>query len=295
MKSTGWIIAVLGLAAAVAAYALLHRTERGEKEATLHVSPAVRDASSPPALSPMVETSWPEAGDATAASVGPAHPGSAVVAIPAEAAAVATAKAPVRISVNEVLATVNGAAITLGDLMPARPGEGEQSMSAEDYAYWLNDAIRRQLIHQVARARGIVLSETQRASVSAIRARHAADLASFRQQGLTWTSVTKEQIDFEVGRAEAILLEQNLLAREGCPPLQPSQEQVEAYYAAHRGEYGELPADPAQRAAAWQKIHQAIRQKLDPEYVSAYLACQDRKLAELKAGMSVVVIKPPPS
>ena len=198
----------------------------------------------------------------------------------------------IRIAPNEILATVNGADISLQDLIPLKPGQGAATLSREDYAYRLNEAIERRLVAQSAAQQGIVLTAGQQQNVEAIRSRHLADIEAYRQQGATWTSVTEEQIEFEAARAAAILLQQNLMAKAGAPPLQPSQEQIGDYYQAHRAELGELPEDPDQRNAAWQKIQLEIRRILDPQLQAEHLAWREKFLTGLKSSANINIVTP---
>lgn len=250
------------------------------------VVPATAPIASPPSVAEATPPAHPHA-DEVNAPVADAH-------MHAEPALAAGPPPPaVEIAATEVLASVNGMAITLADLVPVRAGEAKQTLSTRDYGLLLNAAIERQVVAQAARAEGIVLTPAQEANVDGVRRQHHADIEANRQQGLTWTSVTDAQIEFEADRAAAILLKQNVLAEAGAPPLQPPYAAVEAHYQANPARYAPLPEEPAAREAAWQEIYMQIRQELDPLYLDAYLAWEKQYLDGLKSNANVVVVRPP--
>src|SRR5262249_35621053 len=78
----------------------------------------------------------------------------------------------VRVHADQVLATVNGVAISLKDLAPLDTAQGatDQLMSPEMYEFLLNRAIDREVTIQTARAQGLELSAEQRQQLDQMRA-----------------------------------------------------------------------------------------------------------------------------
>lgn len=123
-----------------------------------------------------------------------------------------------RVASGRTLATVNGVRITLRHLVPlAGEGPVTRSMTPEEYQHRLDRAVETELVLQAARDRNIGLTPEQERRVAEVRARRAAEIAAARSKGLQWTSLTREQIEFEVEQTKAALLRQNLLARSGGP------------------------------------------------------------------------------
>lgn len=79
-----------------------------------------------------------------------------------------------RVKGGAVLATVNGTAIELKDLLPLPPEkEGtEHIVSAERYAFLLDRAVDREITLQNARAQHMDLTESQREQLAKLRARN---------------------------------------------------------------------------------------------------------------------------
>lgn len=130
----------------------------------------------------------------------------------------------VRVRADQVLAMVNNIPITLKDLVPLTPGDtsSEQSMEADIYKARLDRAIEAELTFQAARSKNVSLNDEQQQRLQQIRDRHAADIQSYRDQGMMWTSVTAQQIGFEARMTSALLLQQNLVAQTaGVSPDQP--------------------------------------------------------------------------
>ena len=130
----------------------------------------------------------------------------------------------VRVRADQVLAMVNNIPITLKDLVPLTPSDtsSEQSMEPDIYKARLDRAIEAELTFQAARSKNVSLNDGQEQRLQQIRDRHAADIQSSRDQGLMWTSVTAEQIDFEARMTSALLLQQNLVVQTaGVSPDQP--------------------------------------------------------------------------
>ena len=118
----------------------------------------------------------------------------------------------VRIWADQVLAKVNEQAILLQHLVPLQPDEPEQAMTLEQYESRLNRAIEMELTFQAAAAQGVDLTPEQKQRVSGIAQKHETTLRGYQKEGITWSSVTPEQLEFEKRCTSALLLQQNLVA-----------------------------------------------------------------------------------
>ena len=196
----------------------------------------------------------------------------------------ATAQA-VRVKPGQVLATVNGVAITLKDLLPLPPEKAgtEQVLSAERYGFLLDRAIEREVAFQAARTQGVELSVTQRKRLEDMRTRSGE-----REPGVFDTvQQNPANTEFEVHDATALLLQAALAEKARVPSPHVTSAQVQAYYQQHQAEYGALPAEPAQRQAAWEKIDQDIRQKLAPQVQAEHQESFQKFLEQLKAAAQI--------
>ena len=130
----------------------------------------------------------------------------------------------VRIRADQVLAKVNDRAILLKDLVPVRADEQEQAMTSEDYESRLNRAIEMELTFQAAAAQAVNLTPEQKKRVDGLAQKHEATLQEYRKQGVTWSSITSAQLEFEKRLTSALLLQQHLVATEAqvAPASDPS-------------------------------------------------------------------------
>ena len=87
-------------------------------------------------------------------------------------------------------------------------------MTAEEFESRLNRAIEMELTFQAAVVRGVDLTPPQKKRVEGIAQKHQAALQEYRKQGVTWSSVTAVQVEFEKRLTSALLLQQNLVAKE---------------------------------------------------------------------------------
>lgn len=87
-------------------------------------------------------------------------------------------------------------------------------MTPEDYDSRLNRAIEMELTFQAAAAQGVDLTPEQKKRVDGVAQRHEATLQEYRKQGVTWSSVTPAQVEFEQRLTSALMLQQNLVAME---------------------------------------------------------------------------------
>jgi hypothetical protein len=139
------------------------------------------------------------------------------------------------IRADEVLATVNGKKIQLGDLVALPPNQTETLMTAEQYEFRLNRAIEMELTFQAAQARGLSLSQEQEQRLKKLAQDHQTTLHEYGQQGFSWSSVTPAQLDFEQRLTSALMLQQNLVAMETS--VAPSSDpDIQARYEQSRSE-----------------------------------------------------------
>jgi len=141
----------------------------------------------------------------------------------------------VRLRADQVLAKVNDQAILLKNLVPLRGDEQEQAMTPEEYQSRLNRAIEMELTFQAAAARAVDLTPEQKRRVEGIGQKHEATLREYQKQGVTWSSMTPAQLEFEQRLTSALMLQQNLVAMEAhvAPASDPS---VQARYEQARSE-----------------------------------------------------------
>ena len=131
-----------------------------------------------------------------------------------------------RVRADRVLAKVNGQAILLKHLVSLPPDVQEQAMTLAEYESRLNRAIEMELTFQSAAAQGVVLTPEQKKRVDGIAPKHEATLQEYRKQGVTWSSVTLAQVEFEQRLASALMLQQNLVAKEAnvAPASDPNAQ-----------------------------------------------------------------------
>lgn len=135
----------------------------------------------------------------------------------------------VRVRADRVLAKVNDQAILLADLVPLRPDEQEQAMTSEEYESRLNRAIEMELTFQAAAALGVDLTPEQKRRADGLAQKHEAAFQEYRKQGITWSSLTAAQLEFEKRLTSALMLQQNLVAKEAAV-LPSSDAGVQARY-----------------------------------------------------------------
>jgi hypothetical protein len=192
-----------------------------------------------------------------------------------------------RLRADRVLATVNGIPLTLRDLVPLSSTNGEQEIAPEAYQYFLDRAINRELIIQTAKAQGVTLTDAQGEQLA--RTRMAREQS---EPGLVGKlTVNAAQIEFESRDAAAFMLQTSLMARMGASPnVMP--EQVETFYRDHIAEFGELPADAAERQAAWQRIDIQIREQLANQTRSQYNKQLQQYMDALRQGARITMTPP---
>jgi hypothetical protein len=271
------IIAIVCVVFALIAAALLLRSGKEAAPTPAAESESAALSSTQPAPAP--ETPAPEPAPAPIVPTGPAI------------------QEPDRVLVraDNVLATVNGVAVEGRDvLLFGSAGQPEQELEPESYKALLDRAIERELIVQAAEARGITLQADQEAQLDQVRrtvmAREGGD-PNARYMNVQGT--LEEQAAFEVKSAQAMLLRNAMLAQAGHALPYVTEEQVRGHYEAHAGQYGALPEDPAERAAAWQKIDFQIRNELSPKLQAEYQSQVDGFMQSLRQDAKIDVAPGP--
>ena len=187
---------------------------------------------------------------------------------------------------NEVLAMVNGHAITLRDLAPfnGTNATATQPIDTATYDYLLQRAINRQLITQAAQDRGVGLSDGQTAQLDKIQA--------LREQGepglVAKISVNPEQIAFDLQDQRVFMLQTSLMAAQGMSP-DVTESQVQQYYQAHTADYGALPTDPQAQQQAWSEIDKQIRFTLAQGARAQYQQQLDQYMGQLRSSANIVL------
>jgi len=168
---------------------------------------------------------------------------------------------------GQVLATVNGVALTPADLGIAEA----RAVGASRYAFLLDRAVGHEVARQAAAAEGITVTDGPTTDAAPA----SPEAAEFARR------------EIETGR-----LEQALADRRGLPGPRVTRDQVEEHYAANVGQYGELPSEPAARAAAWKEVDLAIRQDLAPEVAARNAVAMDDLRQALRDAAAIEVSAP---
>lgn len=101
-------------------------------------------------------------------------------------------------------------------------------MEPDVYESRLNRAIEAELTFQAARSQNVNLTDEQQQRLQHIRDKAAADTQAYRSQGMLWTSIKPEQLEFEERMTSALLLQQNLVAKAGGPSPQDAGAYAES-------------------------------------------------------------------
>lgn len=198
-------------------------------------------------------------------------------------------QAVVRIKPDRVLATVNGVAITLKDLipLPKEKAGSEQMLSAEMYDFLFNRAVEREVTFQAAHAQNAELNDSQKQRLGELRAQ------SERRDPAVFDNLhqSSENIDFEQRDFAGLALQSVLAEKAGVPSPYVTSEQVEAYFQEHKNDYPQVSTDPAQRSAeSWLAADTDIRSKLTPRLQAEHDRQMAQFMAQLKANAGVVVL-----
>lgn len=138
---------------------------------------------------------------------------------------------------------VNQTPLQLRDLMPVRTGETEKDLTREQYGSRLQRAIEMELTFQAARAQGVELTEAQQQRLEQIAGSDLLKPEGYENSGLSWTSIGKEQVEFEERLLAAQMLEQNLVAKKAGVAPSPDPEMQSRYERARRELLARLHAD----------------------------------------------------
>jgi hypothetical protein len=198
------------------------------------------------------------------------------------------AQSVVRVKPDRVLATVNGVAIKLKDLvpLPKERANTEQMLSAERYDFLIARAVQRELTFQAASALGVELSEDQRQRLAEISSRGEARFSG----ALDTVQQNPENTEFEQRDFAGVALLAVLAERVGVPSPYATSEQVEEYFQQHQSDYTQIPADPSQRPDdAWAAVDAEIRKKLTPALQAEHDKQFNRMITELLNKANIVV------
>lgn len=199
---------------------------------------------------------------------------------------------------DEVVATVNGVPITGLDLVPLNSADpnAKFNLSKDMYQYLLDRAIVRELAVQEAKREGIALTPSQHQQLEnqreKLRKTEDAEDAAGAIAHLNRTGTLQDQIEFQVRDNAAFFLLSALMDKAGVTPMLPSNVHVQEYYNAHAAEYGALPNDPDQKAAAWNQIYNDISMKLQPAILQAHGEERVQYIDQLKASAQITTNRP---
>lgn len=202
----------------------------------------------------------------------------AQVAKPAAASPQAYTKSPelhskesdqlVRLTPDQVLATVNGNVIRLADILPLADtnSTGQITLDKVTLNYYLKRAVDRDLIYQKAQQQGIALDESQHQQLAAFQA--------MRDQpepgGIARLNDSPAANQLETQDSTAFMLQTTLMAAQGASP-NVTEDQVTAYYNQHASEFGGTSLPSLQEdQATWQEIEAQIRKDLAPSVRANY-------------------------
>jgi len=187
----------------------------------------------------------------------------------------------VRLNSNMTIASVNGVAITMKDLMPVNPGKyTENNMGREMFNALLNRAINRELAYQEARRKGVSLTDEQKANLEKIRQR------ALERDPASFTDVHDEfeaKAEFEVRDFAGLMLQESLLAASGGPPKYVSQQMVDQYLADHKTELEAIGSDEVAR----QNLEIDIRSKLAETVGDEYQQQLQQLIEDMKQQASI--------
>jgi len=181
----------------------------------------------------------------------------------------------IRLQRKQVLAYVNGSAVTAADLFPWRAAAGEEwrDVPPPTLVFLLERAIQRELVRQAARAQGVALSSEEERQLDELsKARGMRD---------------EEEVEFDVRDRRGEFLLAALAIKAGVPSPFASEKDVESYYYDHAEAFGHLPAYSQARAAAWARIEASIRQTLATERQNTYRDRVDELIRQLKAAAQI--------
>ena len=107
-------------------------------------------------------------------------------------------------------------------------------MTPEEYESRLNRAIEMELTFQAATARGVDLTAEQTNRLARVAQKHQATMEGYKERGISWSSVTTAQLEFEQRLTSALMLQQNLVAQETAAAPSPDVTRQTEYEQALR-------------------------------------------------------------
>ena len=289
MKKRVLLCLVGAVAAAILAAYLLHRQQPRTRESIGRTAAGTTQPSA--GINPHQESGSPTQLELSARALksNPSRSNELILA-----AQQAYAKA-IKLHPGQVLARVNGAPITLRDLIaidPTEPTDSEHSMSEDQYKYLLDRAINRELAFQAAQQQGVKLSQEQQAELDrieqTIRSRDANNSGRVIAN-LNNPASLETTIDFAKRDAAGLLTQEALLANSGGPSPYITEDQVQQYYQQNIQHYGPLPTTPAEHDAAWRQIDAQIRIDLKDSALQAHQDALDNYMDGLKSAAQIQI------
>jgi hypothetical protein len=191
---------------------------------------------------------------------------------------------------DQLLASVNGIPIRLQDITSLREGQTEMTIEEDIFQAMLARAIDMELTFQAARGMGVELGQHQQALLDRVATQNEMNMNMPLYSGsIVYSSVTPEQIAFQDRLHAALSLQKNLMEQLLGIRAYPNVADIERYYQQHLDRYGPLPAEPAERDAAWKSIQADILRQLTPQMKDEYKRKLQDLLDQLKAAYQVQV------
>lgn len=174
----------------------------------------------------------------------------------------------VRLSPDQVLATVNGSVIRLADILPLADTNSTRQITLDRLTlnFYLKRAVDRDLIFQKARQQGILLDESQHQQLAAFQAmRNQPEPGGIARLN---DSPAANQLDSQ--DSTAFMLQTTLMTAQGASP-NVTEDQVTAYYNQHASEFGGMSLASLQEdQSTWQEVEVQIRNEIAPSVRAAY-------------------------
>lgn len=174
----------------------------------------------------------------------------------------------VRLTPDQVLATVNGSVIRLTDILPLADTNitREITLDRATLNFYLKRAVDRDLIFQKAQQQGIALDESQHNQLAAMQA--------MRNQpepgGIARLNDSPAANQLQMQDSTAFMLQTTLMSAEGASP-NVTEDQVTAYYTQHASQFGGMSLDSLQEnQGMWQDVEVEIRNELAPSVRANY-------------------------
>lgn len=172
----------------------------------------------------------------------------------------------VRLSPDQVLATVNGTEIRLSDIVPLGTNGAQITLDKVTLNYYLKRAVDRDLILQKAQQQGIALDESEHERLSALQAERNQP----EPGGIARLNYTSASSQMEMQDSAAFMLQTTLMAAEGASP-NVTEDQVAAYYNQHQSQFGGMSLESLQSdPQTWQQVEVEIRNELAPSVRANY-------------------------